>query len=134
MLVSAEAQMSQPEWNPLKPIIKYAKCKACRFTSGLLHSIVSSDTVVTTVVSIIKLAMLTKFSWSQATIILDAYVPPIVSGLRNKALNPDAACEAKFEYCKATHFKARHVEDDVRRILSDKPESLRNDDFIDSLY
>jgi len=83
---------------------------------------------------VIKIGLLVELSWKQSNDLVDAYAPPIVKGLRLKVFNADVVCETKLKWCKPKNWKAREVEDDVARILSDKPESLKNDDFIDNLY
>lgn len=36
--------------------------------------------------------------------------------------------------CPQTHYAVRSFEDDVKRILSDKPDIIKNNDFVDNLY
>ena len=49
-------------------------------------------------------------------------------------MNSDVACEARFKWCKARHFKEQSYEEYRDRVLADKPEFLKNDDYIDNLY
>lgn len=78
--------------------------------------------------------MLVEFSWEQASELVDSYSPPIIKGLRYKVLNSDVICETKLQWCKPKHYRARDLDAEVDRILADKPEHLKNDDFIDNLY
>lgn len=78
--------------------------------------------------------MMVEFSWEQASELVDSYSPPIIKGLRHKVFNSDVICETKLQWCKPRHFKARDLDAEIALILADKPESLKNDDFIDNLY
>ena len=62
---------------------------------------------------------------------VNAYYPSIVKGLREKVLNSDVACEARFKMCKANHFEEQNFEAYKQRVMADKPDFLKNDDFID---
>lgn len=58
----------------------------------------------------------------------------MVKGGRAKLFNPQIVCQAWLKMCYQTDYKELKTEDDVERILFDKPIELRNDDFIDGLY
>ena len=65
---------------------------------------------------------------------MDGYVPPIVEGLIKKFFNPDVMCEIRYEVCKKEHYRAQNLDAFVERVLSDKPDIIKNNDYVDNLY
>ena len=58
----------------------------------------------------------------------------IVPTLTNFVLSPDYLCAKIIESCDDVDFIELDAKEYVTRILKDKPDIIKNDDFIDSLY
>ena len=55
-------------------------------------------------------------------------------GLRRRTFDADYFCEISVNACDQTHYKQMGVQDYADRVLADKPDIIKNNDFIDQLY
>lgn len=74
------------------------------------------------------------YDQKQGDIISNAYIKPLMENFKKKTFNPSYFCEVLVPICQESQFEVLKVEDYTNRILSDKPESIQNNDFIDKLY
>ena len=58
----------------------------------------------------------------------------VVYNMRHSIFNPDYFCSRSIGVCSTPVFKTLMPEDYVNRVLADKPEFLKNNDFHDKLY
>jgi len=58
----------------------------------------------------------------------------LVKGLKMKAFNPNYFCEITVPICHQETFRKLTREGYADRILANKPEIIKNNDFIDNLY
>lgn len=58
----------------------------------------------------------------------------IRSGLLSKLLEVNYFCEVTIPICSDRHFSIKTVQEEADRILSDKPDLIKNNDYIDNLY
>ena len=64
----------------------------------------------------------------------DAYGDMVRDGLRRRTFDADYFCEITFNACENTHFKPMGIKNYTDRVLADKPDIIKNNDFIDRLY
>lgn len=54
--------------------------------------------------------------------------------MKFKAFEPNYFCEITVPVCKEEHFRLRPAQHDIDRILSDKPEFIKDNNYINKLY
>jgi hypothetical protein len=60
--------------------------------------------------------------------------PAILDNLAGLLISPEYSCEVELGYCNREWYTRDLVENYADRVLATKPDSLANDDFINSLY
>lgn len=72
----------------------------------------------------------------QADAISDAYVRVMMENLKVKTFEPEYFCEVLIPACnnKRNKYKVLEVSDFEERILSDKPEIIQDNNYINNLY
>lgn len=60
----------------------------------------------------------------------DSLLPAVAQGI----LSPQRVCTEYLHLCDTPEITELDVNDYVARILSDKPDSIKNNDYVDSLY
>ena len=66
--------------------------------------------------------------------IVAAWFGLVATQLKAKTFQPDFFCSMILGICKSSSYKYLDPKEDIARILSDKPEFLKNNDYIDNLY
>ena len=69
--------------------------------------------------------------WYKSTVV---WVPLSVKKLKSKALEPEYLCSMIIDACPSDHYEYLDPKVDIERILSDKPEFIKDNDYIDKLY
>ena len=62
------------------------------------------------------------------------FVPGLLENLSEIFLTPDYICSTMNMCEKHPAYEPMNADDDIFKILSDKPDYLKNDDFINNLY
>jgi len=74
------------------------------------------------------------FNAAQSQAISDAYVEMIMVNLKIKTFEPNYFCEVELGVCKPNKYEVLSTEDYTTRVLSDKPDFIKDNNYINSLY
>eukprot|EP00345_Euplotes_harpa_P014290 CAMPEP_0168352526 /NCGR_PEP_ID=MMETSP0213-20121227/22640_1 /TAXON_ID=151035 /ORGANISM="Euplotes harpa, Strain FSP1.4" /LENGTH=520 /DNA_ID=CAMNT_0008363827 /DNA_START=173 /DNA_END=1731 /DNA_ORIENTATION=+ len=81
-----------------------------------------------------KFVSYTMFDEAQGNSIAKAYVKMMMRNLSMKTFEPEYFCEVLLQVCSHENYSVRYSDEDVSRILSDKPSFIQNNDFVNNLY
>ena len=60
--------------------------------------------------------------------------PIVLTSLADGVINDQRICDELLGACKTPHIKELDLDAYVQRVLSTKPESLKNNDYVNNLY
>lgn len=74
------------------------------------------------------------FNSEQSGQIADAYVAVIMNNFKVKTFEPNYFCEMQIGVCKKKHYEFLDPKVEAKRILEDKPDFIKDNNYINQLY
>ena len=115
-------------------LMKQVTCPVCKAGVSAFRATFVSDTFANLVGQTIQKLCDLAFSDSQCFKLVDAYKDMLKEGLRSKTFETNFFCEITVSACENTHYKKISFQDYADRVLADKPDIIKSNDFIDKLY
>lgn len=110
-------------------------CFGCKAVIWTLSTLILNPTGIKFFESVTYLGCsLFLFSRDQCQIISDAYVGMVMENLAIKTFEPNYFCEILLPVCKPNNYELLSTESYTRRILSDKPDFIKDNNYINNLY
>lgn len=111
-------------------------CKACRTTMGGLDGFLSHPITYKSMEVVITFYC-TKYMKIQEEVCAGAITAMgdvLIPQLTKFMMTPDYSCSRLFGFCNSPKWYTLSSEDYIRRMIADKPEAIRNNDYIDNIY
>lgn len=133
--LSEPVKRLKKEETVLQGIIRDAGCFSCRTIIGTLSFlIINKYGIKFFELGTIGVCTVFLFNFEQCKAISKAYVSMIMTNLKVKTFEPNYFCEIFLGVCKPKHYKFLDPKDDAKRILADKPDFIKDNNYINKLY
>lgn len=126
---------SQSYENIFVDIYKELGCVSCRASISFLSWLILNPYGYKAFEVAIKLGCSAfLYGNEQCEIISIAYVRMVMTNLKKKTFEPNYFCEMFLGVCKPEHYKFLDPKDDEKRILADKPDFIKDNNYVNELY
>lgn len=116
-------------------LIQEAACLGCRATIWTLSTIFLNSIGIKFFHKLSYYGCATfLFDSAQCHTIMDAYVAMIMNNLAFKTFEPNYFCEVEVPVCKTTEYDILTSKAYTERVLSDKPDFIKDNNYINRLY
>jgi sphingomyelin phosphodiesterase len=133
--LSYSTKSIEKEENVILGELQNLSWNACQGAMAALSYVLFNDFIINVAEKAVQFACSTfVFNSDQWKVLSGSYVGLVLRKLKQKTFEPAYFCEMTLGICQPSIYRYLGIESDVKRILSDKPEIIKDNNYINDLY